>query len=84
MKRVLKASDCRWFRWAEAAVSCGVCNMVTADKIRSTKGGREQTVLEEQALCRQAVESGAFDSMSDEDWVALCEQVAQEAREDAE
>lgn len=30
----------------------------------------------EQALCRAALESGECDTLSDEEWIALCEEVA--------
>ena len=52
--------------------------------IRSAKGGRDKSVREEQAFCRRALESQAYDSMSDREWVFLCEQVATEARQAVE
>jgi hypothetical protein len=36
---------------------------------------------EEQRLCNDALASHKFDTISDEAWVALCEQVALEARQ---
>lgn len=33
----------------------------------------------EQELCLKALESGSFDEMSDEEWIALCEQTARDA-----
>ncbi|MCC6143520.1 MAG: hypothetical protein IT368_06910 [Candidatus Hydrogenedentes bacterium] len=32
----------------------------------------------EQALCMEALLSGEFDSLSDQEWVALCEKIAHE------
>lgn len=58
--------------------------MSTPHQTRSTKGGRDTAVGEEQAFCLQALESGAYDSISDGAWVALCEQVATKARHVAE
>ncbi len=34
----------------------------------------------EQALCVDAVASGNFDTMTDTEWVAMCERVAREER----
>ncbi len=44
------------------------------------RDSREHSIHEEQALCLRAVESGKYDSMSDKSWIALCEQVAKDAR----
>lgn len=52
--------------------------------MRSTKRGRDDSVRAEQDFCYEALESEAYDSMSDSEWVALCEQVATEARQAAE
>jgi len=35
----------------------------------------------EQALCKAAVESHKYDSLSDEEWVRLCETAARKAME---
>lgn len=58
--------------------------MSTPHQTHSAKGGRDTAVGEEQAFCLQALESGAYDSISDGAWVALCEQVATKARQVAE
>ena len=55
--------------------------MNTRHDSHSTKRGRDNLLQAEQILCDKALESSAYDSMSDRDWVALCEQVATEARQ---
>ena len=35
---------------------------------------------EEQILCNAALESNQYDSISDDEWVALCEKVASKTR----
>jgi hypothetical protein len=35
---------------------------------------------EEQRLCNEALASHEFDGISDDQWVALCEQLAQDVR----
>ena len=45
------------------------------------KGGRVKSVQKEQSLCRRAMESGKYDLLSDDAWVALCEKVATNERE---
>jgi hypothetical protein len=37
-------------------------------------------VSEEQRICNEALTSHEFDGITDEEWVALCEQAAQGAR----
>lgn len=37
----------------------------------------------EQALCMDALTTGAYDEMSDEEWVAMCERVARENKASA-
>ncbi|MBI2434597.1 MAG: hypothetical protein HYV26_17210 [Candidatus Hydrogenedentes bacterium] len=39
---------------------------------------------EEQCLCNEAVRTGAFDMLTDAEWIALCEQKALGARIAAE
>jgi len=46
----------------------------------SIVGSRRNGIHEEQRLCNEALESGAYDSVSDKDWVELCEQVATKGR----
>ncbi|HPX39198.1 MAG TPA: hypothetical protein PLF51_02110 [Candidatus Hydrogenedentes bacterium] len=55
--------------------------MSTPEKISPAKGGRDSSLREEQALCNRAIESGSYDAMSDQAWIALCEHVATEARQ---
>jgi len=48
-----------------------------------TKSSRAASLLnEEQRLCNDALESRAFDAISDDEWVAMCERVAADARHD--
>ncbi len=55
--------------------------MSTVEATHSDKAGRNASNREEQALCQRAMDSGKYDSMSDGEWVALCEQAAAKARE---
>ncbi len=55
--------------------------MSTPQKTSPAKGGRDSSLREEQALCNRAIESGTYDAMSDQAWIALCEHVATEARQ---
>jgi hypothetical protein len=48
---------------------------------RSGKTDRDTSIREEQDLCKRAMDSDTYDSMSDNAWVALCEQVATNARQ---
>ena len=41
---------------------------------------RRSPLNEEQLLCHEALESSAFDSISDDQWVAMCELVASKGR----
>lgn len=50
------------------------------DVICSKKSGRSDSLREEQAFCRDAMESEQYDLLSDEEWVALCEKVSVTAR----
>lgn len=54
--------------------------MSTPREAHPIRDNREHSIHEEQALCLRAVESGKYDSMSDKSWIALCEQVAKDAR----
>jgi hypothetical protein len=45
---------------------------------KSVRPSEVQT--EEQRLCNEALTSHQFDGITDEQWVAMCEQVAQDAR----
>lgn len=44
--------------------------------VRTSKDSRDA----EQLLCTKALNSTAYDSMTDKEWVALCEDVAGHAR----
>lgn len=53
----------------------------------SSDGILRQAVMasrREQELCVTALESGHYDSMSDDEWVALCEQLARAELAEAE
>lgn len=39
-------------------------------------------ILREQALCMAALESGEYDSLSDNEWVELCERTANDSADD--
>lgn len=54
--------------------------METSTPLRAAKHVRGPQVNEEQTLCLEALESGAYDDMSDQEWVALCERLAADAR----
>lgn len=41
-------------------------------------GQDTNAMLREQELCRLALESDAYDTMSDEEWVSLCERTGKE------
>lgn len=43
---------------------------------------RRSSLEEEQLLCNEALESGLYDNISDDEWVALCQAVAAKNRED--
>ena len=58
--------------------------MGTLHHPKSARHGRESSLREEQTFCRRAIESGVYDSMSDQEWVAVCEKVATEARQAVE
>lgn len=55
--------------------------MSNPDNIDSAKGRRDNSLQEELAFCRRALESGTYDSWSDKAWVALCENVCAEAHQ---
>jgi hypothetical protein len=50
----------------------------------ATESAKTQTrripLNEEQILCNAALESNQYDSISDDEWVALCEKVASKTR----
>ncbi len=54
--------------------------MDTSPIIRSLKNARDHSITNEQTLCLEALESGVYDDMSDQEWVALCEKLASDSR----
>jgi len=50
--------------------------MTTSHEYKSTGRGREDSLRSEQIFCLKALESGEYDTMSDQEWVAECERVA--------
>ena len=58
--------------------------MITPDKGSQKAQNRRNALNEEQILCHEALESTAFDTISDDQWVALCEQAASKGRHPAE
>ena len=58
--------------------------MITSDQ-KSTRSSARSTPLEkEQFLCNEALRTGDFDAISDNEWVALCERAASNGRLAAE
>ena len=54
--------------------------MLSPEEITSPKPATRRVVLnDEQILCNEALLTGQFDSISDDEWVALCEKVAAKA-----
>lgn len=54
--------------------------MLSPEETTSPKAATRRIVLnDEQLLCNEALATGQFDSISDEEWVALCEKVAAKA-----
>lgn len=54
--------------------------METQSLSKAVKHARAHALSDEQSLCLKALESGAYDDMSDQEWVALCERLAADAR----
>jgi hypothetical protein len=54
--------------------------MDTSPLVKSLKLARDHSITNEQTLCLEALESGAYDDMSDQEWVALCEKLASDSR----
>lgn len=52
-------------------------------RVPSESEAPRSALSEEQRFCNDALASREFDAISDEQWVALCEQVALEARHPA-
>lgn len=51
-------------------------------KTKASRTSIRQTYQEaEQEVCNEALQSGAFDEISDKDWVRMCERVAEGCRE---
>ncbi len=49
-----------------------------AERVRA----RKHSLDAEQLLCTKALNSTSYDSMTDKEWVALCEDVAGQARKE--
>jgi len=50
-------------------------------EIESAKSQNRRNALnEEQILCNAALESSEFDTISDDEWVAMCEKAASKTR----
>lgn len=60
------------------------CAVTNSTDTHPKKGGRDNSLKQEQSFCRNALESGEYDRLSDEEWVALCERVSVKARSTAE
>ena len=58
--------------------------MTISDSQATRSLSRKSSVEGEQDLCNEAIQSGDFDTMTDSEWVALCEQAAGKRRETAE
>ncbi len=58
--------------------------MTTSHEYKTTGRGRDISLRDEQNFCLEAMESGEYDTMSDKEWVAICERVAAGARRTAE
>jgi|GEM_PF-2425699 len=56
------------------------CTVTNLTDTHPKKGGRDNSLKQEQSFCRDALESGEYDRLSDEEWVALCERVSVTAR----
>ncbi|MDK1021400.1 MAG: hypothetical protein QGD90_07165 [Candidatus Hydrogenedentes bacterium] len=54
------------------------------DQESSSPPARRSSREEEQFLCNEALRTGDFDSISDSEWVTLCERVADKGRLAAE
>jgi hypothetical protein len=54
--------------------------MSISERVSTAKRDEDRSVVREQALCNEAIESGEYDSISDEDWILLCERIAAETR----
>jgi len=55
--------------------------MLSSDEEITTSPARRTPREEEQFLCNEALRTGDFDSISDSEWVALCERVASKGRD---
>ncbi len=58
--------------------------MITPDNGSQKAQNRRNALNEEQILCNEALESTAFDTISDDQWVAMCEQAASKGRHTAD
>ncbi len=59
--------------------------MLSPEQTTSPKVAPRRALLnDEQILCNEALASGQFDTISDDEWVALCEKVAAKSGKPAE
>ena len=58
--------------------------MITPDKGSQKAQNRRNALNEEQILCNSALESSDFDTITDDQWVAMCEQAASKGRHPSE
>ncbi len=54
--------------------------MLNEDKVHDVSCERRNKLDNEQVLCNEAIESDAYDQLSDKAWVMLCEEVAAKER----
>jgi hypothetical protein len=56
--------------------------MMNSTQHPETERDRQQLRDAEQQLCSEALQSTSYDHMTDKEWIALCEQVAVQARDE--
>lgn len=54
--------------------------MPSSDRKSPHPSALRAPVEEEQFLCNEAIRTGAFDAISDSEWVALCERTAKDTK----
>ncbi len=54
--------------------------MINPETESAKSQNRRNALNEEQILCNAALESSEFDTISDDEWVALCEKAASKTR----
>ena len=58
--------------------------MISSDQKSAHSPARKTPLEKEQFLCNEALRTGDFDAISDNEWVALCERAASKGRLAAE